>query len=190
MMTDFRPERAAARLLAQQSAIGHGAWVRELRFDRKILFDTFAHYGQVCGRPLPVADDGCTVLCHGVSLILYNPGWQTDRINYTLAHEVGHILLGHTQGSAQEERQANRFASALLVPHAPLAALRRAGVGDTRALMRFFGTSRAATEAALARTPFACEYDRAVLALYDRRIRDFLRSREQKHNLLDISCDL
>lgn len=37
------------------------------------------------------------------------------RLNFTLAHELGHIVLKHTGGSA-DEREADHFASCLLMP--------------------------------------------------------------------------
>lgn len=51
------------------------------------------------------------------ALIGYFPGSHGDRERYTLAHEVGHLVL-HTfrPRTADPEAEANRFAAALLVP--------------------------------------------------------------------------
>lgn len=51
------------------------------------------------------------------ALIGYFPGRQGDRDRFTLAHEVGHVVL-HTfrPRAADPEGEANRFAGALLVP--------------------------------------------------------------------------
>lgn len=53
------------------------------------------------------------------ALIGYFPGEQGDRDRYTLAHELGHIVL-HTYRprttDAEAEAEANKFASALLLP--------------------------------------------------------------------------
>lgn len=51
------------------------------------------------------------------ALIGYFPGSQGDRERFTLAHEVGHLVL-HTfrPRGADPEGEANRFAGALLVP--------------------------------------------------------------------------
>ncbi|MET8177234.1 XRE family transcriptional regulator [Streptomyces sp. NPDC005336] len=52
-----------------------------------------------------------------VALIGYFPGENGDRDRFTLAHEIGHLVL-HTfrPRAADPEGEANRFASALLVP--------------------------------------------------------------------------
>lgn len=51
------------------------------------------------------------------ALIGYFPGSQGDRERFTLAHEIGHMVL-HTfrPRAADAEREADRFAGALLVP--------------------------------------------------------------------------
>lgn len=51
------------------------------------------------------------------ALIGYFPGSEGDRARFTLAHEVGHLVL-HTfrPRAADPELEANRFASALLMP--------------------------------------------------------------------------
>src|SRR5262249_2711802 len=51
------------------------------------------------------------------ALIGYFPGEQGDRDRFTLAHELGHLVL-HTfrPNSPDPEREANQFASAILVP--------------------------------------------------------------------------
>ncbi|MFD0820486.1 helix-turn-helix domain-containing protein [Micromonospora zhanjiangensis] len=53
------------------------------------------------------------------ALIGYFPGHQGDRDRFTLAHELGHLVL-HTfrprVAQLQAEAEANRFATALLVP--------------------------------------------------------------------------
>jgi Zn-dependent peptidase ImmA (M78 family)/DNA-binding XRE family transcriptional regulator len=51
------------------------------------------------------------------ALIGYFPGSQGDRDRFTLAHELGHLVL-HTfrPSSPDPEREANQFASALLLP--------------------------------------------------------------------------
>jgi Zn-dependent peptidase ImmA (M78 family) len=51
------------------------------------------------------------------ALIGYFPGQQGDRDRYTMAHELGHLVL-HTfrPHCSEPEREANRFAGALLLP--------------------------------------------------------------------------
>ncbi len=181
-MNDLIPEYEAARLLSRQTRLGSGTWVKELSFERKIIFDTFENYRRLCeGAQMPLCE-GCTVRKGDITLVLYNHGWDVGRINYTLAHEVGHILLGHA-GGADDEARANRFASALTVPFAPLRAL---GGVSARQVADFFGCSVSAAAAALRRANVVTPYDDDILALFSRRIASFKR----KRNPLDISCDL
>ncbi|MFF5001687.1 helix-turn-helix domain-containing protein [Streptomyces phaeochromogenes] len=77
--------------------------------------------------PDPTGSAPCTTNKHfGISywagieetaLIAYFPGAQGDRDRFTLAHELGHLVL-HTfrPRAADPEREANRFAGAFLVP--------------------------------------------------------------------------
>uniref|UniRef100_A0AAU2A1Y6 XRE family transcriptional regulator n=1 Tax=Streptomyces sp. NBC_00093 TaxID=2975649 RepID=A0AAU2A1Y6_9ACTN len=52
------------------------------------------------------------------ALITYFPGSQGDRDRFTLAHELGHLVLHTFRPHAEDpEAEANRFAGALLVPH-------------------------------------------------------------------------
>lgn len=51
----------------------------------------------------------------GVPIIVVNTGLSTDKMRFTLAHEVGHILM-HVLPNEEQERQANEFASELLMP--------------------------------------------------------------------------
>jgi len=60
--------------------------------------------------------DGCTLLTEdGTPVIVIKRGLSGDRQRFTLAHELGHILL-KVPPSLDEEQAAHRFAGALLVP--------------------------------------------------------------------------
>jgi Zn-dependent peptidase ImmA (M78 family)/DNA-binding XRE family transcriptional regulator len=50
------------------------------------------------------------------ALIGYFPGSKADRDRFTLAHELGHIVLHTHRAAADPEAEANRFASAFLMP--------------------------------------------------------------------------
>lgn len=58
-------------------------------------------------------------------LVVYRPGGHPARLRFTLAHELGHRVLGHTSMSAREEREADLFASHLLCPQPVIDRLRR-----------------------------------------------------------------
>ena len=50
--------------------------------------------------------------------MLYNDRTENERrLSFTLAHELGHIMLGHAgEDAVREEREANAFAASLLSP--------------------------------------------------------------------------
>jgi Zn-dependent peptidase ImmA (M78 family)/transcriptional regulator with XRE-family HTH domain len=72
---------------------------------------------------------GAAISDRDFPLIFVNSQHRTPRSLFTLAHELGHLLLRHDHGSSitvdesltgntQEERQANAFAAAFLMPEA------------------------------------------------------------------------
>lgn len=73
--------------------------------------------------------DGLTFYAGGLPVILYNSGCTAGRIRFTVAHELGHIVLGHVAPGcvtvanrepaptdSPEETAANQFAARLLAP--------------------------------------------------------------------------
>ncbi len=51
-------------------------------------------------------------------VVVLDASLPQERKNFALAHEAAHILLDHNDGIApEEETEANRFASELLLPH-------------------------------------------------------------------------
>lgn len=50
------------------------------------------------------------------NFIYYNDSFFSERIRFTILHEVAHILLGHKQQSDLAESEANFFAKYLLAP--------------------------------------------------------------------------
>lgn len=81
--------------------------------------------------------DGFTVRSGGQYLAFYNGSQTPGRVRFTIAHELGHVLLGHlgdgehtvynrepSPEDAPEEHMANVFASRLLAPACVLHALR------------------------------------------------------------------
>ena len=100
----------------------------------KILFNTYSHlmknngftYDEIC--KAYKSEDGAALIGYDGYCILYNDiDRSSQRIRFTLAHELGHIVLGHLKFntclcrlSGQEydilEKEANQFASQLLSP--------------------------------------------------------------------------
>ena len=60
--------------------------------------------------------DAFTVTEKGVSMVCYRADGNPARRNFTLAHELGHIVLGHDGPGPAEEQEADHFASCLLMP--------------------------------------------------------------------------
>lgn len=79
---------------------------------------------------------GMTFYADAVPVVLYDESCTPGRVCFTVAHELGHIVLGHVQGEtvtrrnqdpapgdASEETAANQFAARLLAPACVLWAL-------------------------------------------------------------------
>jgi Zn-dependent peptidase ImmA (M78 family)/DNA-binding XRE family transcriptional regulator len=61
--------------------------------------------------------DGMVTIANGNTVIVVGESWPGDRQRFTLAHELGHLVLrGRLAEGLDEERACHRFASALLVP--------------------------------------------------------------------------
>lgn len=76
---------------------------------------------------LKISKDGFSVYNNRNFYIFYNPFQITTRQNFTIAHELGHIVLGHHKLTGKRyiahsnsnnilERQANIFARNILMP--------------------------------------------------------------------------
>ncbi|MAT40832.1 MAG: hypothetical protein CL609_00720 [Anaerolineaceae bacterium] len=59
--------------------------------------------------------DACTFVFDGDKIIVTRKGLEGDRQRFNLAHELGHLVL-LISGDINEEKSANRFAGAFLVP--------------------------------------------------------------------------
>lgn len=61
--------------------------------------------------------DGVTFRAPGLPpLIVLNAEQPADRMRFTLAHELGHLVMHHNQPTQYMENEANEFASAFLMP--------------------------------------------------------------------------
>lgn len=61
--------------------------------------------------------DGMAATVDEIPVIVVGRGWPGDRQRFTLAHELGHLVLkGRLAPDVEEEAAANRFAGAFLVP--------------------------------------------------------------------------
>jgi len=86
--------------------------------------------------------------------MLVNPGHERPRRTFTIAHEFGHLVLGHRavgvdridgglakpRYSDAQEHEAYAYALALLLPYAPLLQFLEAGASE-QAIARHYGVS-------------------------------------------------
>lgn len=95
--------------------------------------------------------EGCCQVHEGKPYIFIKRNGLRRRKRFTVAHELGHIMLGHIEAckteeiersvfSAVEEREANAFAERLL---APLCILEALGVTEAEQIMHLCDVSRA-----------------------------------------------
>ena len=126
MKPDFdKCEKLATQLLLQQQTPNSlYVDVRKLKYDVPICFDTIQHYCAVTGSSIlsltgaqEMLKDGCTIKKYGINIVLYNQSaeWCPERLNWTLAHEVGHVYSGHSGDDPKEEVEAHWFAAQLLM---------------------------------------------------------------------------
>ena len=60
--------------------------------------------------------DGLSGWCNAYPIAVINTNRSTDRIRFSLAHEIGHLVMDTMRTTEDEEKLANRFAAAFLVP--------------------------------------------------------------------------
>ncbi len=123
MSRHLNPDAVALALLLRQPLKGayalHFFDYRHILTDGRAVIDTMAAYEKRVGKPLPIRPDGLTVRQGERRIILYNEAIDNrGRLCWTIAHELGHVYLNHTDETFREQREADRFAAALLLPEA------------------------------------------------------------------------
>lgn len=124
-MSVVSPAQVATRLLLQQRLNNLQFDITRLIFDRPILFDSIQHYCSLTTMRATAltayAQDGLTIVHrrgeHTQYIVLWNEKiFNLHRKRFTLAHEIGHIYLGHADDGIWQETQADAFAAQLLLP--------------------------------------------------------------------------
>lgn len=65
--------------------------------------------------------DGLAATVNGYRIIVISKAWSGDRQRFTMAHELGHLMLeGRLPDDLDEERASDRFAGAFLLPNRAL----------------------------------------------------------------------
>lgn len=151
--------KTAINLLLAQEHLTFPIEPHTLQTGISIFYDSVQGYCHTVGLPISsfccdqIIQDGCTIFSGDRSfyLILYNE-WDSSpaRRRFTLAHELGHILLTHGDDSDQSERSANCFASELLIPRVCFSYFFQAGWKPSATqISHFFGVSLTAAQLAL-----------------------------------------
>ena len=130
-------------------------------------------------------DGFCTVTDH-FTYIFYNSSLPVGRQRFTVAHEIGHLALGHVgQGrvttinrepnskDSQEETQANQYAARLL---APACVLHELGATTPEAIQQVCGLSRQAAEFRARRMQELERRDRYYTSPLERQVVEQFRS--------------
>lgn len=113
--------------------------------------------------------DGLQASIAGQPVIVISANWPGDRQRFTLAHELGHLLLHDrlTEG-LDEERACHRFASALLLP----ASVMRQQLGSKRHMLEVRELYLLKMEFGLSMQ--ACLYRAADLGIIPQKVRERL----------------
>lgn len=117
----------ATKLLYKQDVSNRILNIQNLIYDKNIVFDSIQNYCQLTKQPLSkflsvekqMLHDGCTIYNPDSDyyVILYNSEIRVfEHLNWTLAHEIGHVYLGHLKDDNTEEVEAHYFAAQLLMP--------------------------------------------------------------------------
>lgn len=114
-----------------------------MRKNTQITFEKWDLGDGVSGIQLDIDDS---------SVIGYNSTKHPHRQRFTIAHEIGHYLMGHNKGNANfnldgtrpDEVEAKQFAAELLMPLPMLKQDLLEGVNDVKALARKYLVSEVA----------------------------------------------
>lgn len=95
----------------------------------------------------------------GICFIMYNQKMSVVRQRFTVAHEIGHIVLDHIPiegntsqlSSVSQEKEANTFAGELLVPSSDIKMFMKDGTKNIQDIMERYQVSKEAAAIAIQR---------------------------------------
>lgn len=126
-ITDLGPRKKAAKALAQRLITAAGATAAPVSLQKIIEHLQTVHSLEVRRIFASEKVSGLLVVCQEIdaeyATIGFNGSHPWCRRRFTIAHEIGHLLLGHACTKNQEdgshnESEANAFAGELLIPTA------------------------------------------------------------------------
>jgi len=177
---DFiKARNKASEILLLQEDLSFPIDVEKIKLnDKKIIFSDYENYAKKVGIKIE------ELSCNGqfedamvidyksdLKVILYNSNVKSKaRILWSKAHELGHIVLGHTCQGDKEEVEANTFAAQLLLPQCLLKKLFNNHIEVTPTyIMNKFGLSKIAAEKSLKQigskleNEYDAEYDDLII---------------------------
>lgn len=143
--------------------------------------------------PLVRHADGVTFYAQDMPIVLFDEAKPQPRARFTVAHELGHIVLGHVRpgsvtaanrepqpGDSPEETAANQFAARLLAPACVLWGL---GVHTPEEIMELCWISRPAAEFRAQRMAELYRRDKFLTSAIERKVyRQFQPFMESRHS--------
>lgn len=125
--------------------------ISDLILEYPIIFDSLQNYSSITNIPLSVltsnqkADNGYVYKHGNFIMILHNKEHCLERCNFTNGHELGHIVLGHTNDGDIEEIEANFFSAQTIMPTSLIRYLYEQNITINQdTLRKFFAVSRPA----------------------------------------------
>lgn len=200
----------ATELLYKQNIEYRILDIRNLNYDKTIIFDSIQSYCILTKTPITyfisnenqILRDGCTIYdsVNNIYIVLYNDMvCNFEHLNWTLAHEIGHIYLGHKQDGPLEEIEAHFFAAQLFMPeHSIYMMSKEHGKINKYDLIEIFGVSEEAAEKRIKtmkrKTCFrATKIDREIWNIQKKRVDLYyscLKDRDDYRFSLDLILDL
>lgn len=113
------------------------------------------------------SEDGFAIKRDGIWYIYYNEKQEYGRINLTLLHECGHIVLDHTEHSELAETEANFFAKYAIAPPVLIYKLR---LKNEYEVYEHFDISMQAAEYAFEYYKKWLIFGKSYLTTYERKI--------------------
>lgn len=110
----------SAKLLLAQNNLSPVIDVRDMVLPKNIFILSFDEYSRITGYPVKELThngtyiDGYTIIADNMKIVLYSSKYDflcPQRLRFSLAHEIGHIFLRHTEDDDKSEEEANYFAS-------------------------------------------------------------------------------
>ncbi len=130
---------------------------------------------------VPKVGDGFSVVIGKKAYIFYNDSVNSKRQRFTIAHEIGHILLGHNETEVEDrEVEADVFASRLLMP---ACILKECNVQTAEDIMLLCDVSKAAAEIRLKRFKVLTERNKFYLHPLERKVKKRFKNFIKDHRL-------